>query len=91
MRVAATGPGFASTIADYEAVRATVVNNAAPPAGGLPLVASAFVDDAAGVASIVVLNAGSVDVAFKLTDATLGAANVTVAARSIASYRWLLA
>ena len=91
VRVAASGPGFASTIADYEAVRATIVNNARPPAGGLPLVASAFVDDAAGVASVVVLNAGAVDVSFKLADAPLGAVNMTIAARTIASYRWLLA
>ena len=89
-RVTASGPGFASTIADYEAVRASVVNGKAPPAGGLPLVASAFVDSAAGVVSVVVMNAGATGVTFKLADAPRGAANVTIPAHSIASYRWLL-
>lgn len=89
-RVAASGPGFAATSDDFEAVRATVVNNAPPPAGGLPLVAAAFSDSTTGYTSAVVMNAGPNDVTFKLADSGLGAAaKVTIAAHSIASYRWL--
>lgn len=90
VRVSASGPGFASAIADYETVRATIINNAPVPAGGLPLVGVAFEDSATGVGSVVVLNAGPTDVTFKLTDAALGAAKITVGANSIASYRYLL-
>jgi hypothetical protein len=90
VRVSATGPGFASAISDFEAVRATIVNNAPPPANGLPLVAAAFEDSAAGMGSVVVMNAGPNDVTFKLTDTALGATKVTVTANSIVSYRYLL-
>jgi O-glycosyl hydrolase len=90
VRVTAAGPGFASSIADFEAVRATIINNKPPPAGGLPLVGVAFEDDAAGIGSVVVLNAGPTDVTFKLADAALGAAKITVGANSIVSYRYLL-
>ena len=94
VRVAAAGPGFAATSEDFETVRATVVNGRAPPAGGLPLIASAFVDDAAGTASVVVVNAGPTPVTFKLTDDTRPAASravaVTIPAHTIQSYRWLL-
>lgn len=94
VRVSAAGPGFASTIADYEAVRATIVNNAPPPAGGLPLVAAAFEDAASGACSVVILNAGAADMTFKLSDAGLpagsAAVSVTVAANSIVSYKYLV-
>ena len=92
VRVAASGPGFASTEADFEAVRHMVVNNQPPPAGAaLPLVGLAFVDDAAHVVTAVVMNAGSAAVTFKLADAAApggGAASVTIPAHAIQSYRW---
>lgn len=90
VRVAASGPGFASAIADYEAVRATIINNKPPPAGGLPLVGLAFADAASGYGSVVVMNAGPTDVTFKLADTKLGAAKLTAGANSISSYRYLL-
>ena len=90
VRVTATGPGFAAVSNDFEAVRATIINNKPPPAGGLPLVANAFEDAAAGTGSVVIMNAGPTDVSFKLTDTALGATKVTVAANSIVSYRYLL-
>jgi hypothetical protein len=36
------------------------------------------------------LAAGTEDMAFKMTDAPRGSVNVTIPARSIQSYRWLL-
>ena len=94
VRVAATGPGFAATEADFEVVRRQVANNQ-PPSGTLPLIGVAFVDAAAGVATAVVMNAGATAVSFKLVDTSApapagNAARVTIPAHSIQSYRWNL-
>ena len=93
VRVAATGPGFASTPAEYDAIRAFTLGQSSN--GSLPLVAAAFVAPDGATASVVVLNAGDQALDFKLADAQEGgsplrAARASIPAHSIQTYSFAL-
>ena len=70
--MAATGPGFAASYADYEAVRAHAVAcfspTSCPSSATLPLLGVAFLSPAGDSVSVVVANANMAVVNFTLTD-----------------------
>ena len=88
LRVDASGPGFAASPADYDAIRAYTLGQSTN--GTLPLVASAFVAPGGDYASVVVLNAGNTSLKFKLADLQSGggvrATQAAIPARSIQTY-----
>lgn len=88
LRVDASGPGFAASPTDYDAIRAYTLGQSTN--GTLPLVASAFVAPGGDYASVVVLNAGDSPLKFKLADSQSGggvrATQAAIPARSIQTY-----
>ena len=72
-RVKATGPGFAATGADYDAVLAHAYRDKGPSSP--PLVASAFQSEDGRHVAVVVLNAGDAEVDYELFDSSMGVAS----------------